>query len=88
MKEPKLEERKLSQIEASLKIPKRKKSKDDWRSLFALIILSGYFAVIGIIVIKMTIFSDCSNMIELLSTVGSLVGTPLGFVIGYYYKNK
>ncbi len=67
---------------------KKRRSKEDWRSTFALIILLGYFASIISIIITCLINSSNYNMIELLNTVGSLIGAPLGFVIGYYYKSK
>lgn len=89
MKPPKLKEQSLKRIEKDINSSsRRKRTKEDWRSLFALIILVAYFIAIGIIVVKAAIISNDYNMIELLNTVGSLIGTPLGFVIGYYYKNK
>ncbi len=67
---------------------KAKKTKDDWRSIFALIILSGHFILIGCIVLGWIFGKDIDSVIKILSAVGSLLGSPLGFVIGYYYKDR
>ena len=56
--------------------------------LFALIILSGHFIIIGTIVVIWAFGRDIDDVIKILSTVGALLGSPLGFVIGYYYKDK
>ena len=69
-------------------ISKPKKTKEDWRCLFALIILSGHFIIIGTIVVIWAFGRDIDDVIKILSTVGALLGSPLGFVIGYYYKDK
>lgn len=65
-----------------------KRTKDDWRSIFALIILSGHFVLIGVIVLSWVFGKDIDSVIKVLSAVGSLLGSPLGFVIGYYYKDR
>lgn len=67
---------------------KTKRTKDDWRSLFALIILSGHFLLIGAIVLTWILGRDVDSVIKILSAVGSLLGSSLGFVIGYYYKDR
>lgn len=67
---------------------KTKRTKDDWRSLFALIILSGHFLLIGAIVLTQISGRDVDSVIKILSAVGSLLGSSLGFVIGYYYKDR
>ena len=66
---------------------KAKRTKDDWRSIFALIILCGHFVLIGSIVLTWIFGRDVDSVIKVLSAVGSLLGSPLGFVIGYYYKD-
>lgn len=67
---------------------KPKRTKDDWRSLFALIILSGNFILIGAIVLTWILGRDIDSTTTILTAVGSLLGSPLGFVIGYYYKDR
>lgn len=67
---------------------KTKRTKDDRRSLFALIILSGHFLLIGAIVLTQISGRDVDSVIKILSAVGSLLGSSLGFVIGYYYKDR
>lgn len=67
---------------------KPKRTKDDWRSLFALIILCGHFVLIGAVVFSWLTGNDVDSVIKMLSAIGSLLGSPLGFVIGYYYKDK
>lgn len=67
---------------------KTKRTKDDWRSLFVLIILSGHFLLIGAIVLTQISGRDVDSVIKILSAVGSLLGSSLGFVIGYYYKDR
>lgn len=81
-----LSKERLEEVEQKVK-QKRGRTKDEWRSIFVLIILIGFFLIIAGIVIR-CIVDDKYDMIQLLSTVGSIVGAPLGFVIGYYYKSK
>lgn len=68
--------------------PKPKRTKEDWRSIFALIILAEHFAIVGAIVFIWMLGKDIDEVTKVLSTVGALLGSPLGFVIGYYYKNQ
>lgn len=70
-----------------------KKHKDTKRSQIALIFVRGYIIIISLIIIGAPLFnallSDAKTPIDierLLSQVGSLIGAPLGFVIGYYFK--
>lgn len=46
-------------------------------------ILSGHFLLIGAIVLTWILGRDVDSVIKILSAVGSLLGSPLGFVIGY-----
>lgn len=70
-----------------------KKHKDTKRAQIALIFVRGYIIIISLIIIGAPLFnallSDAKTPIDLerlLSQVGSLIGAPLGFVIGYYFK--
>lgn len=70
-----------------------KKHKDTKRSHIALVFVYGYMAMIAITVIGAPVYNAIvlSEPIEIdleriLAQVGSLIGAPLGFVIGYYFK--
>ena len=78
----------IQEMKRSATINAKRRTKDDWRSLFALIILGGFFIVIGSIVAAWLFGHDIDSVIKILSAVGALLGSPLGFVIGYYYKDK
>jgi len=71
--------------------------KDQQRALIAKIFVGGYFAlialgIIGIVVYNIMMYhytrSDTLfiNLKDFLLVIGGLIGSPLGFVIGYYFK--
>ncbi len=68
------------------KAAKPRKTKNEWRSMFALILLSGFLLIIGIIVLVDQIWGARTDAPTMLTTVGSLISSPLSFVIGYYYN--
>lgn len=65
-----------------------KGTKDDWRSVFALIVLAGYFVLILFVIIPWWCGKDDDSVLKILGTVGSLLGSPLGFVMGHYFKDR
>lgn len=67
---------------------KPKKTISEWRSYFALIILVGFLVLIAIVVVADIFCNGLSDANTLLSTIGMLLEAPLGFVVGYYYKDK
>lgn len=72
----------------SPKSPKTRRTKNEWRSLFALILLGGFLVIIGFIVVYDQVWGTHTNASEILSTVGNLINSPLSFVIGYYYSKE
>jgi hypothetical protein len=70
-----------------------KKHKDTKRAHIAMIFVWGYMITIATIVVGAPVFNatlaELRTPIDIervLSQVGSLIGAPLGFVIGYYFK--
>lgn len=68
--------------------PKPRRTKNEWRSIFAFILLVGFLAIIFFIVVVDQVWGSHTPAAELLSTVGNLITSPLSFVIGYYYKEN
>lgn len=66
---------------------KNKRTKSEWRSIFAFILLVGFLAIVGFIVVSDQIWGAKTSAKDLLTTVGTLISSPLSFVIGYYYKD-
>lgn len=65
---------------------KPRRTKNEWRSIFAFLLLAGYLLIIGFVVITDQIWGDHTNATDLITTVGTLLSSPLSFVIGYYYN--
>lgn len=68
--------------------PKPRRTKNEWRSIFAFILLVGFLVIISFVVMVDQIWGSHTPAAELLSTVGNLITSPLSFVIGYYYKEN
>ena len=71
----------------------RVKHKDTKRSHIALVFVYGYMAMVAIIVIGGPLYNAlvlqnpvAIDIERILAQIGSLIGAPLGFVIGYYFK--
>lgn len=65
---------------------KRPRSKNEWRSIFAFILLVGFLLIIGFIVVSDQVWGAHTDASDLITTVGTLISSPLSFVIGYYYN--
>lgn len=65
---------------------KTRRTKNEWRSLFAFILLVGFLLIIAFIVIADQVWGAHSDAKDLLTMVGTLISSPLSFVIGYYYN--
>lgn len=70
-----------------------KKHKDTKRAQIAMVFVWGYIALVAIIIVGAPLFNailagskEPIDIERVLSQVGSLIGAPLGFVIGYYFK--
>lgn len=70
-----------------------KKHKDTKRAHIAMVFVYGYMITIAIIIVGAplfnAVFTDSKEPLDIervLAQVGSLIGAPLGFVIGYYFK--
>lgn len=70
-----------------------KKHKDTKRAHIAMVFVYGYMITITIVIVGAPIFNAVFTDIKepldierILAQVGSLIGAPLGFVIGYYFK--
>lgn len=70
------------------KTGKPRRTKSEWRSLFALLLLSGFLGIIGFVVVADQVWGERTGAADLLATVGTIISSPLSFVIGYYYKDK
>ncbi len=70
------------------KLAKTKRTKNEWRSIFAFILLVGFLLIVGFIVLSDQLWGAKTNAKDLLTTVGTLISSPLSFVIGYYYKDN
>lgn len=68
------------------KTPKPRRTKNEWRSLFAFILLAGFLLIIAFIVFADQVWGARSSAKDLLTMVGTLISSPLSFVIGYYYN--
>lgn len=69
------------------------KHKDTKRAQIALVFVWGYMITVVLIIIGAPLFNallahsnEPIDIERILSQVGSLIGAPLGFVIGYYFK--
>lgn len=85
----------LSRLQSKTREAKfdRTRHKDTKRSHIALVFVYGYMITLLIILIGAPVYNavvlDKPEMIDLeriLAQVGTLLGAPLGFVIGYYFK--
>lgn len=65
-----------------------RKTKNEWRSTFALIVLCGFLVIIAFVVFADQTWGSRTDAPTLLTTVGTLISSPLSFIIGYYYKGK
>ena len=71
-----------------------RKHKDTKRSHIALVFVYGYMITTLLIIIFVPLY-NASNIADpqpldlerILSQIGALIGAPLGFVIGYYFKD-
>jgi hypothetical protein len=66
---------------------------DKSRKHIAYVFVWGYIIIVGLILIGIPLYNwlalDKPNELELektLAQVGALIGSPLGFVVGYYFK--
>lgn len=63
---------------------KRAEKREDTRSRIATIFIFGYLFVIGVLILLSTFFKlPPENAKDYLLAIGS----PLGFIIGYYFKS-
>jgi membrane protein YqaA with SNARE-associated domain len=70
-----------------------KKHKDTKRAHIAMVFVYGYMITVAIVIVLAplfnALFTDSKEPLDverILAQVGSLIGAPLGFVIGYYFK--
>lgn len=70
-----------------------KKHKDTKRAHIAMVFVYGYMITVAIIIVGAPLFNailagsrEPIDIERILAQVGSLIGAPLGFVIGYYFK--
>lgn len=70
------------------KSAKSKRTKSEWRSVFALILLIGFLTIIAFIVLIDQIWGDRTDAPTLLASVGTLISSPLSFAIGHYYGKE
>lgn len=67
---------------------------DKKRAFIAIVFVFGFLALLLIVIVGVPIYNAAigqGEKIDLnttLSTVGGLLGTPLGFVVGYYFKES
>jgi len=67
---------------------------DESRSKIAFLFVKWYFFFIIVILLGAPIYnmiaghSDNLDVSKLLNQIATLLGTPLGFVVGYYFKEK
>ncbi len=85
----------LSQLGKRVKEEKfdPKKHKDTKRAHIAMVFVYGYMLIVAIVIIGAPLFNaaftnskEPLDVERILAQVGSLIGAPLGFVIGYYFK--
>ncbi len=65
---------------------KARRTKNEWRSIFAFILLLGFLAIIAFVVVVDQVWGSRTSATDLITTVGTLISSPLSFVIGYYYN--
>lgn len=70
------------------KSAKSKRTKNEWRSVFALILLVGFLLIIGFIVVADQVWGGRTDAPTLLAAVGTLISSPLSFAIGHYYGKE
>jgi hypothetical protein len=70
-----------------------KKHKDTKRAHIAMVFVYGYMITVAAVIVGAPLFNaaftDSNEPLDverILAQVGSLIGAPLGFVIGYYFK--
>jgi hypothetical protein len=67
---------------------------DTKRSEIALIFVWGYLALVFTVIIGVPGYNLAAGhataleLDKIISQVGGLLGTPLGFVVGYYFKDE
>lgn len=67
---------------------------DESRSKIAFSFVRWYFIFISLIIIGAPVYNyiaghpDTLDVSKLLNQIATLLGTPLGFVVGYYFKEK
>lgn len=66
---------------------------DKSRKHIAFVFVYGYIIIVGIIIIGIPLYNwlalskpDSLELEKTLAQVGALIGSPLGFVVGYYFK--
>lgn len=71
----------------------RVRHKDTKRSHIAMVFVYGYMITVAIIIIGAPVYNaivlsqpEGIDIERILAQVGTLLGSPLGFVIGYYFK--
>jgi hypothetical protein len=79
----------------SLKSPfDRVEHLDKSRSKIAFKFVGWYFALILVLIIGVPLYNNwvgsptLLELDKLLNQIGTLLGTPLGFVVGYYFKEE
>jgi hypothetical protein len=91
-------ERELTQLQERLNQEKKPsfdhlEHTDKSRKHIAYVFVWGYIIIVGVILIGIPLYNWLAlgkpNELELektLAQVGALIGSPLGFVVGYYFK--
>jgi hypothetical protein len=66
---------------------------DKSRKHIAFVFVYGYIAIVAIIIVGVPLYNalalhrpDTLELDKTLAQVGALIGSPLGFVVGYYFK--
>lgn len=66
---------------------------DKSRKHIAFVFVYGYIIIVAIIIIGVPLYNslalkqpDSLELDKILAQVGALIGSPLGFVVGYYFK--
>lgn len=68
------------------KTPKPRRTKSEWRSILAFLLMGGFLVIILIIVVVDQVWGAKTDAPTMLATVGSLISSPLSFILGYYYN--
>ncbi len=70
-----------------------RKHKDESRKTIAYIFVWGYIGIVSFILVGVPVYNLVAlnnpqelDLIKILSQAGALLGAPVGFVVGYYFK--